>query len=243
MELSVLQKGNIYFFYRPKVQHLFAHTIDEVQGLLLVFKPVDLNKYIIVRVGKKKLPEDSPYFAFVEKVCSSLEDLKEAFKEEHYETSTQENKDVGAAQCVGEGKYLFLDHEQHTHLCFQLTNMAAASDLPKEFHLTPSGDYLISVKNPQKSSTAGLPSQEKATYPLGLQNNFGDYRFIPLNSPEYLNYEGAEFLIIGKNTSDIESESSEIQKCLQEVAADKLNQSFEEIENPDKAIVKVLSDN
>jgi hypothetical protein len=243
-DFSILQKGNIYFFYRPKVQHSYAHTIDDVQGLLMVFKPTDLNKYIILRIGKKRLPEATSYFSFVEKICPTIEDLKHHFEGEAYITSTQGERKMSKAQCVGEGKYLFLTHEQHTHLCFQLTDFDKGNALQQEFHLTAQADYLISVKNPQVSSPtgAGLPSQEKANYPLNLQNNFGDYRFIPLISPEYLNYEGAEFIIIGKDKSDIEEENPKIQECLQNITDDDLHQNFNEIENPDKEVVKILSE-
>ncbi len=242
VNFSVLQKGSIYFFYRPKVQHSYAHSLDDVQGLLMVFKPIDLNKYIILRIGKKRLPEATSYFAFVEKVCGTVDDLKDQFKGEDYKTSTEGERKISAAQCVGEGKYLFLSHEQHTHLCFQLTDFDKANILQREFHLTPQADYLISVKNPRTSSPtgAGLPSQEKATYPLNLQNNFGDYRFIPLTSPEFLNYEGAEFILIGKNKSDIEEENPKIEECLQNITEDELHQHFNEIENPDKEMVKIL---
>ncbi|AIK97238.1 hypothetical protein [Candidatus Odyssella acanthamoebae] len=243
-DFSVLQKGNIYFFYRPKVQHSYAHSIDDVQGLLLVFKPTDLNKYIILRVGKKRLPEATSYFAFVEKVCSTIEELKAQFKGEHYKTATEGERKMSAAQCVGEGKYLFLGHEQHTHLCFQLTDFEETNTLQKEFHLTAQADYLISVKNPHTSSPtgAGLPRQEKANYPLNLQNNFDDYRFIPLISPEYLNYEGAEFIIIGKDKSDIEEDNPKIQECLHNITDDDLHQNFNQIENPDKEVVKILGE-
>ena len=241
-EFSILQKGSIYFFYRAKVQHSYAHSIDDVQGFLVVIKPIEINKYIIIRIGKKRLPEEATYFCFIEKVCSSISDLKNTFSEEHQETSSNGKRDTGAAQCVGEGKYPLVEHDQHTHLYFQLENIKKENKLLKEFNLAEKGDYLISVKNPEKSSPlgAGLPTQEKAQYPADLQNNFGDYRFIPLNSPEFLNYEGAEFLIIGSNKSDI-GEIIDIKKCFQNMSADELDQHFKTIENPDKNIFKVIS--
>lgn len=241
-EFSILQKGNIYFFYRPKVQHSYAHGIDDVQGFLIVLKPTEINKYIIIRIGKKRLPEEATFFCFVEKVCSNIDDLKDAFNEEHYQTSSDGKRDVGAAQCVAEGKYFFVEHDQHTHLCFQSENIEKENDLLKEFNLTEKGDYLISIKNPEKPSPlgAGLPAEEKAAYPANLQNYFGDYKFIPLSSPEFLNYEGAELLIIGSNKSDME-EMIDINKCLQNIPEDELDQHFKTIENPDRNIFKVIA--
>lgn len=71
---SILQKGNIYIFYRPKIQHFYASHIDDVQGLLLVLKPELNENYIIIRIGRKRLPEEEIFFSFIEKVCHSAKD-------------------------------------------------------------------------------------------------------------------------------------------------------------------------
>jgi len=38
-DFSILQKGNIYFFYRPKVQHTEAHNLEEVQRFFMALNP------------------------------------------------------------------------------------------------------------------------------------------------------------------------------------------------------------
>lgn len=238
---SILQKGNIYIFYRPKIQHSYASHIDDVQGLLLVLKPELNENYIIIRIGRKRLPEEEIFFSFIEKVCHSASEVKNLFSKESYKTSTDEIHEINAAQCVAEGKYLLIDHDDHAHLCFQLDNFEKDSDLLKEFHLKEAADYLISVKNPKKHTPkgVGLPASEKAIYPEELQNYFSNYRFIPLKSPEFLNYEGAEFLIIGKNKSEL-TKDTDIKKCLENISTDVLDQYFQVIQNADQSAFKIL---
>jgi hypothetical protein len=44
----------------------------------------------------------------------------------------------------------------------------------------------------------GLEEERKADFPEDLQEHFGDRRFIPL-IPEFLDYEGAELLVMGSD--------------------------------------------
>ncbi|PRD42567.1 hypothetical protein C5748_15830 [Phyllobacterium phragmitis] len=57
---------------------------------------------------------------------------------------------------------------------------------------------MLSVKNPEKGSPAyaGLREQDKADYPEKLQEEFRDRRF-DREDVELLNFEGAEFLLVG----------------------------------------------
>ncbi len=55
------------------------------------------------------------------------------------------------------------------------------------------------MKNPDVSAPpgAGLRPQQEADFPKRLQERFGERRFIPADPPDFLNYEGAELLLIG----------------------------------------------
>jgi len=74
-EPAVLERGHVYFFYRPKVETEEAHEMGDVQRLYLILAPGTLEQrvieeakvepkkekelYRIVVMGQKKLPD--PY--------------------------------------------------------------------------------------------------------------------------------------------------------------------------------------
>jgi hypothetical protein len=237
-QIDLLQKGSIYFFYRPKVQYATAHSLDEVQRFFMVLKPEDSSNYIMLTIGRKHLPEAETYFAFVEKIAKDSQELINNLKEESYETSTRGERVIPSARCLGEGKYLLIDHDRHTHLCYKLTLPIKVKEVQEQFNLASEGDYLVSVKNPDISSPpgVGLSSKQKPIYPDKLKSKMADYRFIPLNPPDFLNFEGAEVLLIGKQTSDLPDKDPHIKKCFSEVPLEDIREVLKKIHKPESLI-------
>src|SRR3954453_15769190 len=117
---KILQSGNIYFFYRPKIEKQ-----QEVQSFFLILHPIKSNKYNLLIVGKKHLPEvgkNNGYFLFVDKITENEEELLQSLSEKHYHTKTRGEISLSTSQCLGEGKYLLVEHNNHTHFIYQLTN-------------------------------------------------------------------------------------------------------------------------
>ena len=54
-----VEKGDIYFFYRPKVNTPRVENIEDVQRLYLVLAPDDKDTARLFLVGKKRMPEIS----------------------------------------------------------------------------------------------------------------------------------------------------------------------------------------
>lgn len=233
-EITILQKGNIYFFCRPKIGLSEVYAPEDIQRLFMIVKPDDSHHYTVFVIGHKKLPQNSPYFCFVDYTAENMHELVDILKEQHYSTSTRGERTVSSARCLGQGKYLLVKHEEHTHLCYQLSIPSKINDIQKRFNLKKYADYLISVKNPNKSDAygVGLSSNQKANYPPELQNLFGDYRFIPLHTPDFINYKGTELLLIGKGKTDIEERYPELKRCLKMIPTDNLLNHFKEMEAP-----------
>ena len=53
-EINILQSGNVYFFYRPKVEN----SEKEIQRFFFVLHPQNQSKYQLLVVGKKHLPSE-----------------------------------------------------------------------------------------------------------------------------------------------------------------------------------------
>lgn len=212
-ENKIIQKGNVYFFYRPKIGNE-----EEVQRFFFVLKPENQKKYHLLIVGKKHLPESKQhesYFLFVDKVSEDKKSLLESLEEKHYQTKTRGEQTQSTSHYLAEGKYLIIEHQGHTHFCYQITNPTELKKEQIEFNLQKKADYLINVKNPQKVSPPkmGLGEQKKANYPSEIQEKFANYRFISLSEPNFLDYSGAEILLTTQPRQNLVERYKDLQVC------------------------------
>ncbi|ESQ35135.1 hypothetical protein EUTSA_v10009697mg [Eutrema salsugineum] len=275
-EVEIQERGEIFFFYRPKVNKEEAHSLDDVQRLYIVMRPesgenpveekqeplsgkegsdkdsgdgdvgsssssvaknggegghgvekVNIEKLILLRfivMGKKTLPDPSkksqPFWGFVEMVTTNVEDVKNALKGEEYETKTRGQRHNPPARAVGEGIYRILRHKpsptrkHHTHLVYKLefpSESQTREHEPQEsLNIECEGSFLIQIRNPDqggggRSGFGGLKRKRKAQFPAHLQAHLGHTRFGAADPPDFLNYEGCEFLLISAS-DDIEEE-------------------------------------
>lgn len=212
-ENKIIQKGNVYFFYRPKIGNE-----EEVQRFFFVLKPENQKKYHLLIVGKKHLPEpkqSESYFLFVDKVSEDKKSLLESLEKKHYQTKTRGEQTQPTSHCLAEGKYLIIEHHGHTHFFYQIINPSELKKEQIEFNLQKKDDYLISVKNPQQPSPPkmGLGEQKKVNYPSKIQEKFANYRFISLSEPNFLDYPGAEILLTTQSRQNLVERYEDLQVC------------------------------
>ena len=138
------------------------------------------------------------------------------------------------SQCLGAGKFLLINHSNHTHFIYQLTNPTKIKEIQKEFNLKKEGDYLINIKNPQSATPPGIGLSEpkKVKFPSHLQVRFANYSFIPLASSEFLDYEGAELLLISHSRESLVQREKELEVCLEKISPDSLLKEFAKIDSP-----------
>ncbi|GAB1582770.1 hypothetical protein [Phyllobacterium phragmitis] len=88
------------------------------------------------------------------------------------------------------------------HLSYALELPERPGEVQKAFRIAPEASYVLSVKNPEKGSpaNAGLRKQDQADYPDKLQKEFRGRRF-DREDVELLDFEGAEFLLVGARTN------------------------------------------
>ena len=232
-EINILQRGNVYFFYRSKIEK------NGVQRFFLVLRPEKQESYHLLIIGKKRLPvkKEKSYFAFLEAIKESKNDLLQTLGEKHYSTKTRGERTLPFCYCLGEGKYLLLAHGNHTHFIYQLVHPTQIKKSQEEFHIQKEDDYLISVKNPQigvELRGIGLDKRQKVNYPTNLQEKFSSgYHFVPLNPADFLNYEGAELLLIPKTKESLIHTEKGIVTCLNEIYFDNLLNEFAQTISPE----------
>jgi hypothetical protein len=210
--VQVLERGNIYFFYRPRVGLQAAAGPADVQRLYVILSPRGKRSYRLVIVAEKRLPAvtgegDRRSWGFVETVASRAEEVEDELDPKAYETRTRGERQRPAARPAGEGIYAIVRHGDHTHLAYALELPVKPGEVQRAFNILEEASYIISVKNPEAPSPpgTGLDERRRAHFPAELRERFKGRRFIAVDPPDFLDYEGAEILLIGASP-DVEEE-------------------------------------
>lgn len=205
MSSEVLERGSIYFLYRPKVrspgENRPVESLDDVERTWIILSPANSRRYRRLAIGRKKLPdihERNRYWGFVEVVGNRPEEVQEDLRERRYRTKTRGEREQPAARAAAEGVYAIARHGNHTHLAYALELPREPGEVQREMNIKSEASYVFTVKNPAAGAPPGmgLPRDEKAGLPPGLHEKFGSRRFIPVE-PELLDYPGTEFILIG----------------------------------------------
>ena len=234
-KIQPLEKGDIYFFYRPRVQEKEPKGLSDVQRFYIVLSTAD--KYRLLVLGHKKLPEprasgQRQYWGFVDMVRQDPKAITDELSATEYDTKTRGKRHQPGARPAGEGVYQILRHGDHTHLVFELELPEELGPVQEAFHLEQEASYIISVKNPQAGGPqAADPSDEEAVeFPTNLMDVFQGHRFANVDPPEFLDHEGTEFVLISASGAidkelgielDTEKETLETAALFKDIKMDK----------------------
>jgi hypothetical protein len=225
-ESQIIEQGDIFFFYRPKVGTEEVEDIGDVQRFYMITSLDDgysgragKRKQTIYRlflVGQKQLPEivegkstsKERNWALNILTTSNSEDIRKELLAAEYSTETKGKRRIAAAIPAGEGKYSIVKHDGHTELAYLLELPEIPGPTQREFEIKKEASYIISVKNPdvKVSGFAAFSENKKPAYSKHLMEKFGDRRWINIDDPELLNYENTQLLLIGARKKDVEEE-------------------------------------
>src|ERR671914_1072052 len=216
---DIIEQGDIFFFYRPKVGAEEVKGIKDVQRFYMVTSPADndSNKYRLFLIGQKQLPEivegkstsEEKNWALNILTTSNPDDIHKELLPAEYTTETRGKRRLAAAAPAGEGKYTIVKHESHTELAYLLELPEIPGPTQREFEIKKEASYIISVKNPDVKvpGFAAFSSEDKKPkYPKHLKEKFADKRWINVDEPDLLDYESTQLLLIGARTKDVEEE-------------------------------------
>jgi Protein of unknown function (DUF2795) len=212
---KIIEHGDIFFFYRPKIDAQEVKDIENVQRFYMVTSPDKSRVHRVFLVGQKHLPEiaegesssEERNWALNVLTSSNVEDIRKEFLPAEYQTETRGIRRMGGAVPAGEGKYSIVDHEGHSELAYILEIPETPGPAQREFQIKKEASYIISVKNPDiqvRGYTAFL--DRKPGYPKALKEKFGDRRWINVDDTHFLDYENAQLLLIGARKKDVEEE-------------------------------------
>jgi hypothetical protein len=209
-EIKTLEQGDIYFFYRPRVQEEQPEGLSDVQRFYVVLSSDGFYRLLVV--GHKKMPDPEQrghrkYWGFVEMVADNADTIRDELGGTEYGTKTQGERFQPGARPAGEGIYRILRHGDHTHLVYSLELPHEPGQVQEDLQIEEEASYIISVKNPEQGGPQGpgLSKDREVDYPQDLIDVFDGRRFANVDPPDLLNYEAAEFILIPAS-GDIEQE-------------------------------------
>jgi Protein of unknown function (DUF2795) len=222
-ESQIIEHGDIFFFYRPKVGTEEVEDIGDVQRFYMITSPEDGAKrhgnkdiYRLFLVGQKQLPEiiegkstsKERSWALNVLTTTNPDDIHKELLPAEYTTETRGKRRIAAAAPAGEGKYSIVKHDGHTELAYLLELPEIPGPTQREFEIKKEASYIISVKNPEIKvpGFAAFSEEKKPRYSKHLMEKFGDRRWINVEDPELLNYENTQLLLIGARKKDVEEE-------------------------------------
>jgi hypothetical protein len=203
--VRILEEGDIFFCYRPKVDVARVRGLADIQRFHVILKPGSKDVFRRVVVGRKRLPDIAARertWGFVDLVTTSPEEIEDEFDPESYETRTRGRRLVQAARPVGEGVYAIVSHENHTHLAYALELPETPGPAQAELNIGAQASFIVTVRNPDMPAPpqAGMPTTPKPRYPEELRRKFADRTFTDLDPPDFLDHPGTELVLIGAAT-------------------------------------------
>jgi Protein of unknown function (DUF2795) len=212
---KVIENGDIYFFYRPKVGTEEVKDIENIQRFYMVLSPEYSRIHRVFLVGQKQLPEiaegqstsEERNWALNIMTTTDVEVIRKEFLPAEYRTKTKGIRRMGGAIPAGEGKYLIVEHEGHSELAYVLELPEVPGPAQNEFQVKKEASYIISVKNPD-IQIAGYSAflNRKPNYPKTLREKFGNRRWINVDDHGLIDYQNAQLVLIGARENNVEEE-------------------------------------
>jgi hypothetical protein len=202
--LQVTERGDVFFFYRPRVERHAPRGEDDVQRFLVVLAPDGGERFRLLTVGRKRLPGASRrarerHWGWVMKVAGEPEDVELELRGYAYDTKTRGHRVQPSARPAGAGRYALARHGAHAHLGYVLARPGVPGPVQAELGIEAAASLVVAVKNPHwptpPDAGAGLTPEAEAFFPEDLQAAFRGRKWAALE-PAHLDREGAELVLV-----------------------------------------------
>lgn len=226
---EILEEGNIYFLYRPKVhpegehegekESVAAEDLGDVQNFYIVLRPHG-GRFRLINVGRKRLPDVDGHernWGFVDTIADSGKEIEEALQRDTYETKTRGERVRPAARAAGEGVYAPVREDSGIRLAWALELPKTPGPAQKAFNIPEEASLAVSIANPEKRGgprTAQLSDEQQPDYPKTLQQSFRGRKFAT-EDPRLLDYEGAELVFVGARENPEDAYNIDLQPAME----------------------------
>ena len=182
LKSMIIERGRIYFFYRPRVERQQPSGFEDVQRFQVILSTHEKKLYRNIVVGHKQLPNPAAagrakFWGYVETASRDPDVIKKGLSEETYETKTRGTRHQPASRPAGEGVYAFLNHGPHMHLIYILEWPKDLGPVQHALNIHSEASYIVAVKD----VTVWPPDE---------------IRFVPMKNTAELNEPGTEIVLI-----------------------------------------------
>ena len=212
--VEFLERGSIFFAYRPRIGAAAVRELGDVERLYAILIPETGDRLAplrVITIGRKRMAQapdgngpggavgvrggPARYWGMVTRVADTLEKVAQELGQEEYVLPGGERCARAAARPCGEGAYCVVRHGAHTHLAY-LLDRAAAGDVEAGWAVRLAagiggrGNYLLLVKTPAgggaPKAAGAAGGEEEARYPDRLQDRFAGRPLIAAETTVYL---------------------------------------------------------
>lgn len=141
--VEVIERGDITFFIRPRVQPSDAPGIQR----FFVVLGAGLH-HRRLRIGRKRLP-DRPgqrFWAQIERVGTLDHVIGDQLEGETYMTQTRGERYQPPARPVAQGEYALVRHDDHSHLVYRVDPAGEQDELAREAAVGEHGSFVLLFK-------------------------------------------------------------------------------------------------
>jgi hypothetical protein len=199
---KLIEKGDIYFFYRNKIGLKKASGLDDIQRLYVVLAPDQDKSQRLLVVGKKRLPDIIPGKSksterewLMVSTVSRSKSLGKALGPVQYNTKTEGKQRQSEAIPAGAGRYALVNKNGDSRLAYKLHKPKKTGKAQQALGIAGQASYVISVRNPD-IQVKGFPDA-KPRYPKHLKERFANERWLEIDDSQLLNYKNAQLVLIG----------------------------------------------
>ena len=199
---KIVEKGDIFFLYRPRIDSGKVRSFEDVQRVYVVLRPARKHPRMrLLTVGRKRLPEIESHersWGFVDLVTGSQRVLARVLGEERHETETRGTRTLPAARPAGEGVYALVRIGSRLFLAYEIEPPGRPGAVQGALNIARRAVLALSIKNPEARMPpgVGLREEEEADYPPQLLRELRGRRFAS-EDPRLLDCAGAEFVLVG----------------------------------------------
>src|SRR5215204_3493451 len=161
VDVKILEQGDIFFFFRPKVSAKNIKSIEDVRRFYMVLSPEEEQKIIDDTNNNDTSPNEKKIYRLFIIGKKSLPEIRktEARSSERFWAQVggifYDSKNL-----VGEGKYAIIEHQNHAELAFILEMPQEIGEAQKELGIQKEASYIITVINPYKPVSEGYTTAE-----------------------------------------------------------------------------------
>jgi len=207
---TVLESGNLDFFYRPLPGIGHPRSSDQIEHAYVAMFPDDQihhqNRLIMLAHGyfppvipDQDLPEERGW-AFIPVVSHDPRDVIEALTGlGRSSVGSSAAPGRSCARAVGDGRYLLLRQNDRTYLAYALRQPVPLGPAQQTLMLDAEASYEVLIVEPYLPSEmpiAGIPS-----YPVDLGDKFDGHLSIPADPSSYLDYRWTRVFLVSAVTN------------------------------------------